>query len=56
MKPWINRLRKVTFPNGRLRKEEDEGLASKLMAILDEAQRDPDVLASPKTSRFLKVN
>jgi hypothetical protein len=42
--PWINRLRRVVFPNGRLRKEEDEDLASKMMEILGEAQRDPEAL------------
>lgn len=47
LRPWVNRLRRVIFPNGRLRKEEDKGLASKIMAILAEAQRDPDVLANP---------
>lgn len=52
LRPWINRLRRVVFPNGRLRKEEDEGLASKMMLILAEAQGDPDVLANPDTSDF----
>lgn len=47
LRPWINRLRRVVFPNGRLRRQEDESLASKMMAILAEAQRDPDVLANP---------
>jgi hypothetical protein len=49
--PWMNRLRRVVFPNGRLRKEEDEGLASKMMEILREAQNEPDVMNS-KTSNL----
>jgi len=43
---WINRLRRVVFPNGRRRKDEDEGLASKMMSILAKAQRDPDWVRS----------
>jgi len=42
--PWMNRLRRIVFPSGRLRKEEDEGLASKMMETLREAQKDPNVL------------
>lgn len=44
--PWINRLRRAVFPHGRLRKEEDESLPSTMMKILQEAQKDPDVLRS----------
>ena len=47
---WINKLRRVVFPNGRLRKGEDEGLASKMMEILSEAQRDSDVVANLNAS------
>jgi hypothetical protein len=50
--PWINRLRRVVFPHGRLRKEEDEGLPSTMMHILQEAQKDPDVLSKPNTTDF----
>lgn len=50
--PWINRLRRVVFPQGRLRKEEDESLASKMLKILQEAQIDPAVLSKPNTSGF----
>jgi len=42
----------VVFPQGRLRKEEDEGLPSTMMKILQEAQKDPDVLSKPHTPDF----
>lgn len=47
---WINRLRRVVFPNGRLRKEEDEDLALNMMEILAEAQRDSGVMANSHVS------
>lgn len=52
LRSWINRLRRVVLPKGRLRKEEDEGLASRMMSTLAEAQTPPDVLAKLNTSSF----
>jgi hypothetical protein len=43
--PWLNRLRKVVFPNGGRWEEEDRGLYSWMKDILREAQKDPDGLA-----------
>ena len=43
--PWVNRLRKVVFPGGRRRKAKDEKLSSQMMDILQEAIKDPKVLA-----------
>lgn len=42
--PWVNRLRKVVFPNGGRWEREDAGLYSKMKTILCEAQKDPEVL------------
>ncbi|KAI1086236.1 hypothetical protein F5B19DRAFT_175473 [Rostrohypoxylon terebratum] len=44
--PWINRLRKVVFPNGGRWEKEDETLYSRMRDILREAQEDPNVLNS----------
>lgn len=41
--PWVNRLRKVVFPNGKRWKKDDESLYTKMKKILREAQEDPDV-------------
>ena len=42
--PWMNRLRRIVFPNGRLRKEPDKGLAARMRKLLGEAQQDSNVL------------
>ncbi|KAH7131169.1 hypothetical protein EDB81DRAFT_660381, partial [Dactylonectria macrodidyma] len=41
--PWINRLRKVVFPNGGRWKKEDKGLYDSMQKVLLEAQKDVDV-------------
>ncbi|OAA34974.1 serine/threonine-protein kinase Sgk2 [Metarhizium rileyi] len=41
--PWVNRLRKAVFPNGRRWDKEDEQLYSRMKDILREAQADPQV-------------
>ncbi|CAH0019280.1 unnamed protein product [Clonostachys rhizophaga] len=41
--PWVNRLRKVVFPNGRRWEKEDAGLYSRFRKILRDAQEDPEV-------------
>jgi serine/threonine protein kinase len=43
--PWVNRLRKVVFPNGGRWEREDEGLYSRMREIIGEARKDPKVLA-----------
>ncbi|KAL8650153.1 MAG: hypothetical protein Q9210_003989 [Variospora velana] len=43
--PWVNRLRKVVFPGGGRWKVEDRRLYSRMKEILQEASKDPDVLA-----------
>ncbi|KAH8647632.1 hypothetical protein BGZ61DRAFT_376575, partial [Ilyonectria robusta] len=43
--PWVNRLRKVVFPNGGRWEREDKGLYARMKEILREARRDPKVLA-----------
>jgi Fungal protein kinase len=43
--PWVNRLRKVVFPGGRRRKAKDENLSSRMGDMLQEAIKDPKVLA-----------
>lgn len=42
--PWANRLRKVVFPGGGRRKEEDKRLYVLMREILRKAQKDPKVL------------
>ncbi|POR33452.1 Uncharacterized protein TPAR_06369 [Tolypocladium paradoxum] len=42
--PWVNRLRRVVFPNGGRWEREDRGLYAQMMEILQEAQRDPKVI------------
>lgn len=42
--PWVNRLRKVVFPNGGRWKKSDSGLYLEMMKILRTAQKDPKVL------------
>ena len=43
--PWVNRLRKVVFPNGGRWREEDQRLYSRMRSILCDVQKDPEVLA-----------
>lgn len=43
--PWVNRLRKVVFPNGGRWEREDEGLYSRMREIIGEARKDPKVSA-----------
>ncbi|RSL81220.1 hypothetical protein CDV31_017054, partial [Fusarium ambrosium] len=43
--PWINRLRKTVLPNGRRWEREDRGLYARIREILQEAGKDPQVLA-----------
>ncbi|KAL2005522.1 hypothetical protein VTN00DRAFT_2733 [Thermoascus crustaceus] len=41
--PWVNKLRKVVFPNGTRRKDEDEQLYTHMKEILRNAREDPRV-------------
>jgi hypothetical protein len=43
--PWINRLRKVVFPNGGRWERQDEGLYTRMREIIGKAQKDPKVSA-----------
>lgn len=43
MVPWVNRLRKAVFPNGRRWEKEDGRLYARMRAILGEACKDPKV-------------
>ncbi|KAK0621805.1 serine/threonine-protein kinase Sgk2 [Bombardia bombarda] len=43
--PWINRLRKVVFPNGGRWEKEDTGLYARMREIIGEARKDPKVSA-----------
>ncbi|PHH49257.1 hypothetical protein CFIMG_005936RA [Ceratocystis fimbriata CBS 114723] len=43
--PWVNRLRRIVFPNGERWVREDKGLYTRMREILLEAGKDPDVLA-----------
>ena len=42
--PWVNRLRKVVFPDGGRWKREEKGLYSQMKAVLRKAREDPQVL------------
>jgi hypothetical protein len=42
--PWVNRLRKMVFPDGRRQKKENQELYSRMKAVLQEAREDPQVL------------
>lgn len=42
--PWVNRLRKVIFPNNVRWKKEDRGLYTRIKEVLQEARKDPKVL------------
>lgn len=41
--PWVNKLRKAVFPNGRRWEKEDSGLYFRMVGILREAKNDPKV-------------
>lgn len=43
--PWVNRLRRVVFPGGVRRKNDDTHLYAQIKDIIQEATRDPKVLA-----------
>ncbi|KAE8372661.1 hypothetical protein BDV26DRAFT_301595 [Aspergillus bertholletiae] len=43
--PWVNRLRRVVFPGGMRRKNDDTHLYGQMKNILQEAVSDPKVLA-----------
>lgn len=45
MAPWVNRLRKIVFPNGGRWEREDRELPSRMKDILRQAQNNPEVLA-----------
>ncbi|KAI1905715.1 hypothetical protein LOZ65_006946, partial [Ophidiomyces ophidiicola] len=42
--PWVNRLRRVVFPNGGRWKTPDKSLYSAMREILQNTQEDPDVI------------
>ncbi|EGE08998.1 FunK1 protein kinase [Trichophyton equinum CBS 127.97] len=42
--PWVNRLRRVVFPNGGRWKTPDKSLYSAMREILRNAQEDPDII------------
>ncbi|CAG9987750.1 unnamed protein product [Clonostachys byssicola] len=41
--PWVNRVRKIVFPNGGRWEKEDAALYSRFRKILRDAQEDPEV-------------
>ncbi|KLU90586.1 hypothetical protein MAPG_10438 [Magnaporthiopsis poae ATCC 64411] len=43
--PWVNRLRRVVFPNGRRWETEDVGLYAWMRDVIGRARKDPKVLA-----------
>ena len=43
LRPWMNRLQKVVFPNGRRLEKGDVGFYSQMKQILREAKKDPNV-------------
>jgi hypothetical protein len=43
--PWVNRLRKAVFPMDKPWEEEDMKLYSRMKEILQDARKDPEVLA-----------
>ncbi|KAJ8131900.1 hypothetical protein O1611_g1727 [Lasiodiplodia mahajangana] len=45
MVPWVNRLRKVVFPNGGRWEGDDEKLYAQMKEILRRAQEDPEIAA-----------
>ncbi|KAL8396645.1 hypothetical protein RB594_003636 [Gaeumannomyces avenae] len=43
--PWVNKLRKAVFPNGRKWEREEIGLYARMREIIGEARKDPKVSA-----------
>ncbi|KAI1736688.1 hypothetical protein F4680DRAFT_468934 [Xylaria scruposa] len=43
--PWVDKLRRVVFPNSRRWQQADETLYSQMTQILNNAQNDPEVIA-----------
>ncbi|KAI1418834.1 hypothetical protein F5Y12DRAFT_721593 [Xylaria sp. FL1777] len=43
--PWVNKLRRVVFPNGRRWQQVDDTLYSQMRQILRDGQNDPQVMA-----------
>ncbi|KAI1109557.1 hypothetical protein F5Y14DRAFT_444609 [Nemania sp. NC0429] len=44
--PWVNRLRRVVFPDGKRWQEKDDTLYSRIRRILRDGQKDPLVIAN----------
>ena len=44
--PWVNRLRREVFPDGRRGQKEDKGLYSNMTSILRKAQKALKALAA----------
>lgn len=40
---WVNKLRKVVFPNGRRWEREDNGLYTRIRGVLEDARKDPRI-------------
>jgi hypothetical protein len=38
LKRWVDELRRVIFPNGKIRRKDDKGLFSRILLILQAAQ------------------
>ncbi|KAL2826014.1 hypothetical protein BJY01DRAFT_151358 [Aspergillus pseudoustus] len=38
LKRWVDKLRRVIFPNGKIRRKDDKGLFSRMLLILQDAQ------------------
>jgi hypothetical protein len=38
LKRWVDELRRVIFPNGKIRRKDDKGLFSRMLSILQDAQ------------------
>lgn len=45
LRPWIDQLRRVVFPHGKRRKEEDPELWGQMRDVLSRARQDPNVRA-----------
>lgn len=44
MVPWVNRLRKVVFPNGGRWEREEDGLYTRMKEVLAKAREDPSII------------
>ncbi|KAK1657764.1 hypothetical protein BDP55DRAFT_698805 [Colletotrichum godetiae] len=44
--PWVNKLRREVFPSGPKWNRSEPGLYSSMRQVLDDAQKDPEVLAN----------